>query len=104
MGDHLKVDLGELRYGGHQLNTWMVDATETFAGGHAQIEAASAGWSGRSARALSERLASMRQSAQGVCDRLDDHSTSFHTCANRFEAYDRPLGHHGDPSTDQRDL
>ncbi|WP_353507147.1 WXG100 family type VII secretion target [Gordonia sp. ABSL11-1] len=88
MGEHVKVDPADLRYGAHQLNGWHDDTSRVFESGHEQLGEAASGWVGASAAALGEKLDSLRTSATAVTARLGDHSARFSASAITYETED----------------
>ncbi|WP_431309422.1 WXG100 family type VII secretion target [Gordonia sesuvii] len=92
MGDHVKVDPAELRFGSHLVAGWHDDTVQVFDSGHSRIDEASSGWVGASASALAERMDSLKSSARAVTSRMNDHSTKFALSADEYETQDESSG------------
>lgn len=86
MGDDMRVDVTELRYGAHRIGTWHSDLTDAFDRGHNTIAGASAGWVGRSSSALAEKMESLQRSAAAITGRMGKHVEDLHGSANEYEA------------------
>ena len=78
MSSCIRVDPDQLRSAAVHIDGQGEDLLVGYSSVHSRIEAAQSGWAGRSAAALSARLAEWQATVAGIHARVSDHGTAMH--------------------------
>ena len=81
MSSCIRVDPDQLRSAAVHIDGQGEDLLVGYSSVHSRIEAAQSGWAGRSAAALSARLAEWQATVAGIHARVSDHGTAMHGSA-----------------------
>jgi WXG100 family type VII secretion target len=80
----LKVNIEDLVSSGLSVTTHGEDVASKHADSDNRVEAASSGWQGQSAAAMSAKSATWTQATHAVLTRLGDHAQGLHASAHGF--------------------